>query len=47
MNITRKEYLSPYVKIIEIVWADTMLTSIVDPEIGGGSDGEMEEGGEI
>lgn len=43
----QNRYLSPYMRIIEIVCVNTMFASIVGPEIGGGSDGEMEEGGEI
>ncbi|MBQ2993635.1 MAG: hypothetical protein IJE21_07030 [Alistipes sp.] len=47
MNTTQKEYLPPYIKLLEIECANTMLTSIGGDVVGGGSNGEMEEGGEI
>lgn len=45
MKKTRFDYSSPKNEVIEIAYEGSILTDS-DP-IGGGEDGEMEEGGEI
>ena len=46
MKKTRFDYTSPKNEVIEIAYEGGILTGSDDP-IGGGGDGEMEEGGEI
>lgn len=46
MKKTRFDYSSPKNEVIEIAYEGGILIGSDDP-IGGGEDGEMEEGGEI